>query len=114
MRHAATLAVDVKPELALRVLGAKVNFARWRVEAFSHDNEMMDQFLHLRHHARFWRQHILPIDYVDRTGRQLLDDLSQNARALPHLFHADEVAIVTIAGAPNDDIEIIFLVVEIW
>src|SRR5256714_15045749 len=113
MRDAAPFAVDVKTEFAFRVFRAEINFARRRVKALRHDNEMMNQLLHLGHDARFWRQHVFPIDDIDRAFWQFPDDLPQNARALPHLFHANEVAIVTIASAADDDIEIVFLVVEI-
>src|SRR2546430_7889462 len=49
VRHAATLAVDVKAQLAFWILCREVNFAGRRVESFSHNNEMMDQLFHLRH-----------------------------------------------------------------
>src|SRR2546423_6241605 len=113
VRDTAAFAVDVETELALWVLGAEINLARRRVEAFRHDDEMVDQFFHLGHDPRFGRRHIFPIDDVDRTGRQFLDDLSKDPRALPHLFQAHQVTIVTIAGTANDDFEIVFLVVDV-
>src|SRR2546423_7394095 len=73
VRHAAALAVDVKAELAFRILGGEINFARWSVQPFRNDDEMVNQLFHFRHNARFWRRHIFPIDDVDWPGRQLLD-----------------------------------------
>src|SRR6478735_6953955 len=90
MRDAAAFAVDVKTKLALWVFGAEINFAGRRVEAFGNDDEMMD-----------------------RTLWEFLDDLSQNAHALPHLFHPNQVAIVAIARAADHDVEIVIFVVEV-
>src|SRR6266403_4716017 len=39
MWNAAALAVDVETELAFRIFCCEINFARWRVETFSHDDE---------------------------------------------------------------------------
>ena len=52
-------------------------------------------------------------DDVDRTARQFVDHLAQNAHALPHFLDAHEVAIVAIARAPDRDLEIVLLVIEI-
>ena len=61
MRHTAAFAVDIETQLALGVLGREIDFARRRIEPFRHDNEMVNQLLHLRHHTRLRRQHIFPI-----------------------------------------------------
>src|SRR5438270_10316804 len=97
MRDAASPAVDVKTELALRVLGREVDFTGWRIETFGDHDEMMNQFLHLRHHVRFWRRHVLPVGHIDRTTWQSLDYLAQNFHALPHLFDPHQITIVAIA-----------------
>ena len=44
---------------------------------------------------------------------KFVDHLPQDAHALPHFFDADEIAIVAIARAADDDFEVIFLVIEI-
>src|SRR5256885_5971781 len=75
---------------------------------------MMDEFLHLRQHPRFWRTHILPIVDIDRTLRQTFDHLPQNFCALPHFFDADKITIVTVSGTADHNIEIILLVLEVW
>src|SRR5438094_3633057 len=54
IRHAATLAVDVKAQLTLGIFRCEINFARRRIESFCHYDEMMDQLFHLRHDSRFW------------------------------------------------------------
>src|SRR5213080_411194 len=46
MWNAAALALDVETELAFRIFCREINFARWRVEAFRHDDEVVNQFLH--------------------------------------------------------------------
>ena len=74
---------------------------------------MMDQFFHLRHHARFRRRHVFPIGDVDRAARQFVDHLAQDAHALPHFFDPHQIAIVAIARAADHDIEIVLLVIEI-
>src|SRR5689334_12509666 len=42
MRCPAAAAVDVKSEFPLGILSAKINFAWWRIDALSHENEVMD------------------------------------------------------------------------
>ena len=46
-------------------------------------------------------------------ARQVLDHLPQDARALPHLFQPNEVAIVAVARRSDDHFEIVVLVIEI-
>src|SRR6266571_9494932 len=107
MRDTTTFAVDVKTELTLRIFGREINFTRWRVEAFGHDNEMMDEFLHLRHDARLRRQHVFPIRDIDRAAWNCFHHLPQNPDALPHLFDPDQISIVTITRAADDHFEVV-------
>ena len=44
---------------------------------------------------------------------QIVDHLTQDPHALPHLFDAHQVAVVAIAGAADRDIEVVLLVIEI-
>src|SRR5437879_4121474 len=113
MGDAASLAVDIKSKLALWVFRREINFTRWRIEAFRHDDKMVDELLHLRHDVRLWWKHIFPIGHINRPARQLSDHLAQNPNALPHLFDAHQITIVAIAGTADHDIEIVLLVIEI-
>src|ERR1700731_4376430 len=42
MGYAAAFTVDVETELAFWILRREINFARWRVKAFGHDDEVMN------------------------------------------------------------------------
>ena len=44
---------------------------------------------------------------------KFVDHLPQNANALPHFFDANEIAIVAIARAADDHVEVVFVVIEI-
>ena len=74
---------------------------------------MMDQFLHLRHDARFGRRDVFPVRNVDRSARKFIDHLAQNPYTLPHLLNAHQIAIVAIARAADHDIEIVLTIIEI-
>src|SRR5206468_8831408 len=113
MRDAAAFAVDVKTELTLRIFSREIDFSRWRIETFRHDNKMVNQFLHFCHHVRFRRRYIFPIGHVDRTDRQPFNHLPQNFYALPHLLDPHQVAIVAIARASDYHFEIVLFVIEI-
>src|ERR1041384_4126912 len=43
--NATALAVDIKSQLALGILGREIHLSRRSVESFGHDNEMMNKFL---------------------------------------------------------------------
>ena len=55
-----------------------------------------------RHHVRV------------RTAGQLVEALVQDADALAHFLHANEVAVIAIAGAANHHIKVVAGVIEIW
>ena len=114
MRHAATLAVDVKAQLAFWIFCREINFAGRRVESFGHNNEMMDQLFHLRHDMRFRRRHVFPIHDINRPVRQFIDNLAQDPHALPHLLNTHQITIITISRTADHDIEIVILIIEIW
>src|SRR3982750_2545649 len=111
MWHAATAAINIEAEFALRIFCGEKNFARGSIESFGHYDEVMDEFLHLGEYARLRRSHILPIVHVDRTVGQFIDHLPQNFDALAHLFDSNQVTIITITGAANYDIEVVVFVV---
>src|SRR2546423_8289840 len=113
MRDASSFAVDVEPQLAFGIFRGEINFARRGIRSLGYYNEMMDQFLHLCHDLGFRRHHAFPIRNIDRTVRQLIDDLPQDSDALAHFFDPHQVAIVTITGAADHNFEIVVLVIEI-
>src|SRR3954463_10138198 len=113
MGRAATATINVETELTLGILRTKVNFTRRRVHALGHENEMVDQLLHLREHLLLFGQHGFVVRDVNGPIRKLVEALMENAHALPHLFHAHEVTIVAIAHRTNRDIELQLIVNEI-
>src|SRR5690348_3012011 len=48
--HAAPFALNVKAKFTLWIFRSEINLARRRIESFGHNNEVMNQFLHFRHH----------------------------------------------------------------
>ena len=66
-----------------------------------------------REHLDFRRKRLLGIDIVDWTQRKLLRNLFQDALALPHFLHADQISVECIADCSYGDLEIVVLVIEI-
>ena len=97
MRRAAAFADDVKTEFALRVLRREIDLARRRVDALGDVDEMVDQFLHLRQHGLLLGQQNLGVGRIPRAVGHAVDGLLEDAHALPHLFHAHEITVVTVA-----------------
>ena len=56
----------------------------------------MDQLLHAREHLLLVRQDDLAVTHVDRAAGQCGEALLEQAHALAHLLHADEVTVVTV------------------
>src|SRR5215831_17545553 len=113
MRDTTSFAVNIKPKFTLRVFGSEVDFSGGCVQTFGDDNEVMDEFLHLGQDSRFRGRHILPIGNVNGPGGQVLHYLTQDPNALSHFFDPDKIAIIAITGRTDDDIEVIFLVIQI-
>ena len=113
IRNTAALAADIKTQLSLGILRAKVDLADWRVNALRHQYEMVNELLHFGEDVNFWRKRLLGIDIIDRPGRKLLDDLLKDAHALSHFLHADKIAIEGIAYRPYRNLEVVVLVVEV-
>src|SRR5262249_46583607 len=106
-------AVDVEPQFTFGIFSRKINFARWRIDSFSHNHEMVDELLHFRHDVGFWRQHVFPIGHIDRSDRKFIDDLAKDEHALTHLFDPDQITIVAITRGTNDYLEVILVVIKI-
>ena len=90
---APTLAVNVKAQLALWVLGAKIDLAGGGINSFGYQDKMVDEFLHLGEDLDLWWQGLFGIHIVDWPGGKFLGHLFQNLNALSHFLHPDEVAI---------------------
>src|SRR5580693_2072204 len=113
MRHTAPPAVDVKPELALRVFRTEIDFTRRYVHAFRVNDEMMNQFLHFHQDFRFIRGQIFWVLYRDRSRGQFLDYLTQDTDALTHLFKSYEIAVVGVTDGTDRDVKIVLLVIKV-
>src|SRR5580700_2724636 len=113
MRHTASPAVDVKPELALRVFRTEINFTRRCVHAFSVNDEMVNQFLHFHQDLRFIRGQIFWVLYHDRSLGQFLDYLTQDMDTLTHLFKSYEIAVVGVTDSTDRDIKLVLLVIKV-
>src|SRR6266446_310503 len=46
----------------------------------------------------------------DRAGRNILDGLQANQARLPHLFHADQIAIVGVSGRADGNLKFVLIV----
>src|SRR5262249_21144182 len=85
-------------------------FASRNSVAFSVKLEVMNERLHRALHLGAARGHDLGINEMGRTlpvwRPELGNTLFHDADRLAHLFHADAVAVVTIAVLPDRDVEI--------
>ena len=83
------------------------------MDAFGGDNEVVDEFLHLREDRLFVRKGGLGVVPVDRTGGQFVEDLAEDRNALADLLKPDEIAVVAVAHGADGHIEVVVLVIEI-
>ena len=79
-------AINVESQLALRVFRTEIDFPGGGVDAFGGDNEVVDEFLHLREDRLFVREGGLGVVPVDRTGGQFVEDLAEDGNALADLL----------------------------
>ena len=94
---------DVEAEFAFGVFGSEIDFASRGINALGRDDEVVNQFLHAHHYALLVGQGAFRVDEVDRAIGNGLENLTNDANGLAHLFHADLVARVTIAFFRNGD-----------
>ena len=101
---------EIDAELALRRLDRGVNLAGRHVIALGVELEVMDQRLHRALHLAALRRHDLVVDDRHRPLpfrlAQLRDALLHDADRLPHLLHADAVAVVAVAVLADRNVEI--------
>src|SRR5262249_647288 len=99
-----------RPQLTLGRLDGGIYFASRNPVAFSVKLEVMNERLHRALHLGAARGHDLGINEMGRTlpvrRPQLGNTLFHDADRLAHLFHADAVAVVTIAVLADRDVEI--------
>ena len=108
-RHGRLRAVrhDVAAVLATRPFDRDVRLTGRHGEALRVDQEVLNQRLHLGVDLVLRRRHdaaILDAPLADR--RDALERLAADLDALPHLRHAHQVAVVDVAVAGADDIEV--------
>jgi len=115
--HAAAVGNHVITQFAIGRFNGRIYFLNRRMPLpIAHNQlEMMNQPFdaainrQLIGHGHF----AISID-VDWTGRQILDGLVNNFTAFEHLFHADEIARITIALTGTHDLEIEIAVGQVW
>src|SRR5262249_25374649 len=95
---------QIDPELTLGRFDGGIYFASRNPVAFSVKLEVMNERLHRALHLGAARGNDLGINEMGST--QLGNTLFHDADRLAHLFHADAVAVVTIAVLANRDVEI--------
>src|SRR5215831_5012012 len=110
VRPVGAVGHEIDPELTLGRLDGGIYFASRNPVAFSVKLEMMNECLHRALHLGAARGHDLAINEMGRTlpvrRPQLGNTLFHDADRLAHLFHADTVAVVTIAVLADRDVEI--------
>ena len=104
MGRSPALAVNVKPQLAFRILRREIDVAGRRIRTFGDQNELMNQFLHAGQNFFLGRQDDLAVGDIDRLfGRvvgpagNFVQTLPQNAHALPHFLNSHQITIIAIA-----------------
>src|SRR5580698_4883558 len=106
----AAVGDKIDAELTLRRFDGGINLAGRHLEAFGVKLEVMDQPFHRALHvvASRWRNILVGDNDESLSVRrvQFLDALLHDADRLPHLFHADAVAIVVVAVLADRNIEI--------
>ena len=109
-RLVAAVGDEIDAELALRRLDGRVHLAGRHVHAFGVELEVMDQRFHRALHLAASGRRDLVVLYENGPSSvrrlQLLDALLHDADRLPHLLHADQVAVVAIAVSSDRNIEI--------
>ena len=105
---------EIDAELALRSLDGGINLALGHMEALGVELEVMDERFHRPLHVTALGRDDLAVRGIDRAlpfrGAKLLEALLHDARGLPHLLHADAVAVVAVAVLADRDVELEFLV----
>src|SRR5215467_6927495 len=110
VRPVGAVGHQIDPELTLGRLDGGIYFASRNPVAFSVKLEVMNERLHRALHLGAARGHDLGINKVRRAlpirCAQLGNALLHDTHRLAHLFHADAVAVVTIAVLADRDVEI--------
>src|SRR6266540_1150975 len=99
---------DVDAELTLGMLDRRVRLAGRHVHAFGEELEVVDQLFHVQLHGLARRRRDLVVVDHGRPGvlAQPVDALADDPVGLAHLLHADEIAVVAVAGRPDRNVEL--------
>jgi len=93
---------QIDAELALGGFHRRIDLPGRHAKAFCVEFEVMDQRFHRALHLAAARGEDLVVLHRDRTlpiwSAELRDALSHDAHRLTHLFHADQIAVVTVAA----------------
>src|SRR5690348_16612600 len=92
----AAVGHEIYAELALRRLDRGIGLPGRHVEALGIELEMVDERLHRALHLAAARRRHLMVGRDMRAIGHLLDALLDDADALAHLLHADEIAVIAV------------------
>src|ERR1700745_4233823 len=101
---------QIDAELTLGGFHRHIDLPGRHAKAFAVEFEVMDQRFHRALHlGASWRKYLAVLDR-DRTlpiwSAELRDALSHDAHRLAHFFHADQIAVVTVAVLADRNVEI--------
>src|SRR4030095_3556365 len=88
----STIRLHVNTQPSLRRLNWLINFARRNIETFSHDQEVVNESIHVTLHRFTIRQHNLRRLGLHWTRLQTRERLHRDLVRLIHLSHAHHVA----------------------
>mmetsp|Transcript_4758 Transcript_4758/g.11747 ORF Transcript_4758/g.11747 Transcript_4758/m.11747 type:complete len:443 (+) Transcript_4758:85-1413(+) len=97
---------QVHAKLALWRLHRRVRLAWRHVESLGVQLEVVDQALHRVLHLRARRRRHLAVVRLDHPLGHLVQALHDDSDALPHLLHADEVAVVAVSVRSHRNVKL--------
>ncbi len=112
-RLRASCRFNVNTEFALRSFNRVIDFAGRNVDAFGHQQEVMNQRVHVRLHRFPIREHNFRRVGFDRPRFQARQRLLNDLVRLAHLAHAHQVARPNVAVVLNRNFKIVIFVTAV-
>src|SRR5262245_40561887 len=114
IRTGAAVAHDEEAEFAFRRFTTAIGLRFGWLESLCEDDEMVDQAFHITHDEGFGRRNILWCIRDNRAGRQLVQALLDDARALTHFLHAHPITVVGVAILADRNLPIDLVIDSVW
>ncbi len=114
VRSLTAIAHDKDAHLSLRCFDRAVSLPRRDGVAFSEEQEVVDQSLHVFFHCCSGRWGDLVVFDSDGAGRHLVEALVDDAEGLAEFFHAAQVAVVAVSIYPDWDVKLHLIIRIIW